>query len=98
MLTPAAQADINHLADYITNVLNAPNNAINKVKRIKTAIQSLATMPERQALVRHNYLAMSGVRFLPVDNHVIFYGTSNVNVVVIMRVLLNNQDWQHLLV
>ena len=51
MMSAAAAEDIGGIADYIANTLLEPETAAKLIGRLKTAVKSLETMPERHPLL-----------------------------------------------
>ena len=51
MMSAAAAEDIGGIADYIANTLLEPETAAKLIGRLRTAVKSLETMPERHPLV-----------------------------------------------
>ena len=79
MMSAAAAEDIGSIADYIANTLLEPETAAKLIGRLKTAVKSLETMPERHPLVADTYLALRGIRTLLVDNYCVFYAAECVS-------------------
>ena len=53
-------------------------------------------MPERQPIVKDDYLSKFGIRILPVKNYLAFYDIKE-NKVTIIRFLYSKRDWQKFL-
>ena len=76
VITEAAEADLNGIADYISYELKEPNTALKQLARIQEAMAALKELPEPHSLVQDKYLAAKGIRKLPTDNYLIFYTCS----------------------
>ena len=92
MMSAAAAEDIGGIADYIANT------AARLIGRLKTAVKSLETMPERHPLVADTYLALCGIRTLLVDNYCVFYAVNRAeHTVNIIRVIYTKRAWEKLI-
>jgi toxin ParE1/3/4 len=97
-LTRKSLADIKGIYDYISEILHAPASALEQVQRIEAAIESLATQPERYALLPAGELGTLPVRRMPVDNYLVFYRVyQHESIVSVMRVVYARRDWLALL-
>lgn len=95
-ISDIAERDLRDIYRYITAELKAP--ASNTMDAIEEAMHSLCGMPNRNALVRDEYLAAMGYRREIVKNYSVFYRVDEKQGMVnILRVLYNRRDWQHLL-
>lgn len=65
--------DILAIAGYIKKVLRAPFAAINTVDRIEEQIQKLELFPLRHPQYRNKYWVGEPVRFISINNFIIFY-------------------------
>lgn len=65
--------DILVIASYIKKVLNAPIAAQNTVNRIEEQIQKLEFFPLRHPQYLNKYWDSEPVRFISVNNFIIFY-------------------------
>jgi len=98
LITQPAIKDLRGISDYIANELKEPSSAKKLVGKIKEAVMSLREMPTRHALVADENLAAQGIRWLMVDNYMIFYVVSEKNkTVVVIRILYGRRDWIYLL-
>ena len=98
MISEAADADIEEIADYIAVNLQEPAIALKQIGRIKDAMMSLRTMPERHGVVSDKYLSSKGVRLLPADNYLVFYTVNKTAAAIsIVRVLYGRREWEALL-
>ncbi len=97
MISAAAGEDIDGIADYIANVLLEPETAAKLIGRLKTAVKSLETMPERHPLAADAYLALRGIRTIRVDNYCVFYTVNRAERTVnIIRVIYTKRAWEKL--
>lgn len=93
-----AKADIRDAVGYIAKNLREPNTARALSLRLRDAILSLNSMPERFPLVRDNYLSSLGIRVTSVGNYLIFYVVNHEERRVdIARVLYGKRDWTRIL-
>ena len=98
LIAQPAIEDLRGIADYIANELREPSTAKKLVGKIKEAVMSLGEMPTRHALVSDEGLAAQGIRWLMVDNYMVFYVVSEKNrTVVVIRILYGRRDWINLL-
>ena len=98
MVSEATDTDLEEIASYIAANLQEPAIALKQIGRIKDAMMSLQTMPERHGVVSDNYLAAKGIRLLPVDNYLVFYTVNKAaGMVCIVRVLYGRREWETLL-
>jgi len=98
IITEAAEADLDGIADYISYELKEPNTALKQLNRIQETMTTLEELPERHSLVQDKYLATKGIRKLPTDNYLIFYTINkSTNTVNIIRVLHGRRDWENIL-
>lgn len=98
VITEAAEADLDRIADYISYELKEPTTALKQLARIEEAMATLEELPERHSLVQDKYLAAKGIRKLPMDNHLIFYTVNkSTNTINIVRVLHGRRDWESIL-
>ncbi|MCL2751860.1 MAG: type II toxin-antitoxin system RelE/ParE family toxin [Firmicutes bacterium] len=73
LLTPEFQQEIRDIHSYIANTLLVPETALNQVRRIMDAVESLNNMPLRHSLYEKEPWRSRGLRKLPVDNFIVFY-------------------------
>lgn len=95
--TVEAEADLLSIQYYISSVLNAPMTAQKQVKKIVIAIKKLEHMPLRHRLYQEEPWHSRGLRFLIVDNFLVFYVVAEQNnIVAIIRIMYGkrNIDWQ----
>jgi toxin ParE1/3/4 len=98
LMTEPATGDLLAIAQYIAKELKEPAAAKKLVSKIRVAVMSLSEMPSRYTLVTDRRLAMLGIRKLPVENYIVFYVISEMNMVVtVVRILHGRRDWEQLL-
>jgi toxin ParE1/3/4 len=97
-ITEPAENDIHEAAIYIIEQLLNPPAAGRLVDAIENAIYSLSDMPQRHALVNDDVLARLRIRFMPVNNYLVFYIIrEEKRTVVIQRILYGRRDWVSIL-
>ena len=97
-ITEPAVNDINEAIKYITEQLLNPTAAGKLVDDAESAIYSLTEMPQRHALAKDDDLARLGLRFIPVNNYLVFYIIrEEKKTVVIQRFLYARRDWMTIL-
>ncbi len=98
MISATAGEDAAGIADYIAYTLLDPQAAIRLIGRLKEAVNSLKTMPERHPLVAEGYLALRGIRMICVENYCVFYTVDKAeHNVTIIRILYKKRAWERLL-
>ena len=91
--TSEARQDLRDIYEYIAYELLVPEIASGQVDRIMKAVRSLEQMPMRYRLYEEEPWHSQGLRFLPVDNYLIFYLSDETNNVVnIIRVMYGGRD------
>lgn len=89
-----AKADIRDAVGYIAKTLREPNTARVMAERLRDAIVSLSSMPERFPLVKDHYLSALGIRVTSAGNYLIFYVVNQEeHRVDILRVLYGKRNW-----
>lgn len=93
-----AYGDIRETYRYIARELKEPSIAQKLTDTIFEAIQTLAQLPERYAVVSDERLALEHYRKLPVENYLVFYVIfEQTKTVYISRVLYARREWQSIL-
>jgi toxin ParE1/3/4 len=69
----SAKQDLIDIYHYIAHVLLSPQYATNQTERIMKAIRSLEEMPLRYAVYKEYPWETMGLRFVPIDNYLVFY-------------------------
>ncbi len=93
-ITQAAEKDLNHAADYIEFVLKNPQAANHLLDEAEKQIDSLSSFPKKYPLAEDKVLASWGVRFLNVNNYLVFYLVSDEGLTVtVVRFLYCKSNW-----
>ena len=93
-ITQAAEKDMNHAADYIEFVLKNPQAADHLLDEAEKQINSLSSFPKKYPLAEDKVLASWGVRFVNVNNYLVFYLVSDEELMVtVIRFLYCKSNW-----
>ena len=88
-----ASKDILAIVGYIKKVLCAPMAAINVLDKIEEQVQKLEQFPFRHPQYCNKFWDNEPVRFVPVDNYIIFYIVKKrEKAVIIYRVAYGKMD------
>ena len=88
-----ARQDLRDIYEYIAYELLKPDTAAGQTNRIMKAARSLEQMPMRHRLYEEEPWHSQGLRFLPVDNYLIFYLPDETNNIVnIIRIMYGGRD------
>ena len=88
-----AEQDLVAIYEYIAFSLLALETAKNQTERIMDAIATLDEMPMRHQLYEEEPWHSKGMRYIPVDNYLIFYFTYEVEkVVAIVRIMYGGRN------
>ena len=88
-----ARQDLRDIYEYIAYELLEPDTAAGQTNRIMKAARSLEQMPMRHRLYEEEPWHSQGLRFLPVDNYLIFYLPDETNNIVnILRIMYGGRD------
>ena len=91
--TSEARQDLRDIYEYIAYELLEPDTAAGQTNRIMKAARSLEQMPMRHRLYEEEPWHSQGLRFLPVDNYLIFYLPDETNNIVnIIRIMYGGRD------
>ena len=97
-ITKAAERDIANAANYIEFALKNRQAAETLLDMVEEKIKSIATFPERFAVIEDALLSSWGIRFITVKNYLAFYlideTTSTVHIV---RFLYGKRNWVSIL-
>jgi toxin ParE1/3/4 len=97
-ITEPAERDMIEAARYIAVQLHNRAAADRLLAAAEKAIYSLEETPNRQPLVRDEYLASKGIRLLAVHNYLVLYTVrEEMKKVVIQRFLYGKRDWINIL-
>jgi len=96
--TEDAEQDLQDIYDFISGILLAPGIAENQTNRIMDAVDSLDHLPLRHRLYDYEPWNSKGLRFMPVDNYLIFYlpDTSQRTVAIIRIMYAGRNIEKHL--
>ena len=76
----------------------SPENAEKQVHRIRKNIRSLDLFPEGHTIVGWEPWASMEMRFLPVDNYIVYYLVDNSEgTVSIVRIFYSGRDVEHII-
>jgi len=96
-ITGPAEEDLYEIGAYISKELLEPEIAKKVISKIAEEINSLESMPLRNALVADERLAYKGIGQIILDNYIIFYiANDGSNIVTIIRILYSRRDWINL--
>ena len=88
-----ARQDLRDIYEYIAYELLEPGIAAGQVNRIMKAARSLEQMPMRCRCYEGEPWCKMGLRFLHVDNYLIFYlPDENNNIVNVIRIMYAGRD------
>lgn len=94
--TEQAELDLRNIFEYIAYVLLAPEAARNQSKRIMDAITNLDKMPFRHQRYEKEPWHSKGMRFIPVDNYLIFFFIlESKNTVAVVRIMYGGRDIEY---
>ena len=97
-ITATTEKDIMSAADYIEYTLKNPTAADHLLDAVTEQINSLAFMPEKSSLVDDTVLASWGIRFIIVNNYLVFYTIDKEKqVVIVVRFLYQKSNWNAIL-
>lgn len=88
-----ARQDLRNIYQYIAYELLESGVASAQVDRIMKAVRALDEMPMRHRLYEEEPWYSKGLRFVPVDNYVVFYlPIENEAVVNVVRIMYGGRD------
>ncbi len=88
-----AARDLEDIFVYITWTLMMPESAAGQYHRIVDMINSLDTFPMRNPLYEKEPWHSKGLRFVPIDNYLIFYYPDEQSkMVTIIRIMYAGRD------
>ena len=91
--TYSARKDLRDIYEYIAHTLLVPETARSLVERIMSEVRSLEESPERNPLYKDEPWHSQGVRFLPVNNYLVFYTVNmDIDTVSIARIMYGGRD------
>ena len=90
--------DLRSIYSYIAFEKLAPQNSEGQVNRIRQSIRSLDLFPEGHSTVEWEPWSSLGMRFLPVDNFIVYYLIdNNEGKVSIVRIFYGGRDVEHII-
>ena len=96
--SPESLDDLRAIYSYIAFEKLAPQNVEGQVNPIRKSIRSLDLFPEGNTAVEREPWASMGMRFLPVDNFIVYYLVdNNVGKVNIVRIFFSGRDIEHII-
>ena len=88
-----AKQDLRNIFEYIAYNLLEPETAGRQVQRIMKGIRSLNDMPLRHRIYDEEPWQSQGLRFVPVNNYLVFYlPMEEKNSVSIVRIIYSGRD------
>lgn len=91
--TADARQDLRDIFEYIAFKLLVPDTAKAQTKRIIDEIRTLDVFPMRHPLYEDEPWHSIGLRFLPIDNYLIFYlPDEEKEIVSIVRIMYGGRD------
>jgi Plasmid stabilisation system protein. len=95
-ITSQGETDLRGIYEYIAFELKVSMNAKNQIDRLEEAIKKLDTFPERYSRYPKEPWRSRGLRFMPVDNYLVYFiPDSNRGLVWIIRVMYRGRDVEH---
>lgn len=73
IISDQAEKDLREIYSYIAFELQAPENASGQIDRLEEQIYSLEKMPYRFPDYKKEPWRSRGLRFVPVDNFIVYY-------------------------
>ena len=93
IITPAAEADLIELRNYIADVLLAPDTALSYIRSIRKEIATLSEMPDRIKPVDEEPWHSRGLRKIIAENFYIYLRIDEItNRVYILDVIYSKRD------
>ncbi len=93
IVTPDAEADLQELRYYITEVLAAPDTALRYLQTVHKEIAGLAVLPERVAPVLEEPWRSRGIRRVLVKNFYVYFRIDeSTNRIYILNVIYGRRD------
>ena len=90
-----AEEDLRGIFEYIAFELLSPENAGRQLERLEKQILSLNEMPERFAKYGNEPWHSRGLRFVAVDNYIVFYILdTNARTVTVLRVIYSGRNME----
>lgn len=97
-VTQIAEQDYNRAEDYIKNELYNQKAAAGLAKKLHEAIKDLLFFPKKYPVCNDDYLRLWEIRFVPVNNYLLFYIVrEDARTVYVLRFLYGRRNWQKIL-
>jgi addiction module RelE/StbE family toxin len=97
-ITDFAEEDILTAVKYIFNTLNNPSAANDLLDKIERQEKILENTPDIFPSVQDEYLSGKGLKFVKVNNYLIFYNIDeDKEIVNVIRFLCGQKDWKNIL-
>lgn len=97
-MTQIAEQDYNRAEDYIKNELYNQKAAAGLAKKLHEAIKDLSFFPKKYPVCNDDYLRLWEIRFVPVNNYLLFYIVrEDARTVYVLRFLYGRRNWQKIL-
>ena len=97
-ITKAAERDLNEALDYIEFTLLNPQASDHLLDLFEKTAGKLADAPQAHQLIDDSVLMSWGIRFVTVQNYLLFYIISEADdTVYILRFLYTRRDWMTIL-
>ena len=88
-----SKTDLQDIYEYIAYELCEPQYAKDQVERIMASVRKLEDMPMRFAVYKEEPWKSKGVRFVPVDNYLVFYlPNEDDKCISIVRIMYGGRD------
>lgn len=92
-ISSQAEEDLRGIFEYIAFELLSPENAARQLERLEEQILSLDKMPERFPRYGQEPWHSRGMRFVAVDNYIVFYiPDMETHIVTILRVMYSGRN------
>lgn len=96
--SPEALDDLRAIYMYIAYELLTGETAERQVNHIRTAVRKLDMFPEGHSAIKWEPWASIGMRYLPVDNYIVYYLVDNTEKrVSIVRIFYGGRDVEHII-
>ncbi|GHV01611.1 hypothetical protein FACS189485_00310 [Spirochaetia bacterium] len=96
--TDAATIDVTETLEYISYTLNTPIASKNLFYEIDKKIKEIENNPYSCPLVRNDYLANKGFRWIGIKNYMMFYIVNEKREkIYLIRFLYGRRDWINIL-
>ena len=98
ILETTADTDLHGILNYITDVLKEPETALRIFSTIEEKVLSLDKLPHRYATAKDEPYKSFGVRWMPIENYIVFFVIDEErHTVHVLRILYSRRNWQAVL-